>query len=379
MSKRRQPVTRRRPRRGSSPIPPARFPESRASVRVTDPTDLLALVPYFLGFHPQESVVAVFIRSGRVLLTARVDLPTAAHLGALVDQFDRLAVQHRAAELVLVAYSEANAEVRSQLGEVVAGLTGSHVSEAIVVQQQRWWSLMCPGSCCPADGRPYEVESHRLAAEAVYAGMSVRGGRDELAALVVGPGPADLRPVGRCGRVAATRAGKADASATSRAGRARGPSRGGRGELDQDRLLGLAVLTTDVLIRDLAWAQITRAEARRHVELWVEVVAAAPPALASAPLALLGLAAWISGDGALQNCCVERLERTDPDYSLGTLLGEISARALPPTLWDELHAELRAELGSVTGSGVTPLGYFHDSLCGVRRNAHRPGESGRRQ
>jgi hypothetical protein len=351
MSKRRQPETRRGPRRRSSPIPAARFPDSRSSVRVTDPTDLLALVPFFLGFHPQESVVAVFIRSGRVLLTARVDLPTAAHLGALVDQFDRLAVQHRAAELVLVAYSEANAEVRNQLGEVVAGLTGSHVSEAIVVQQKRWWSLMCSGSCCPAEGRPYEVESHRLAAEAVYAGMSVRAGRDELAALVAGPGPGDLRPLVvaaaslRSGLEKLTRAERAELVEKEVQAAVSGAN------LDRDRLIGLAVLTTDVLIRDLAWAQITRAEARRHVELWVEVVAVTPPALASAPLALLGLAAWISGDGALQNCCVERLERTDPEYSLGTLLGDISARALPPTLWDELHAELRAELGSVTGSG----------------------------
>jgi uncharacterized protein DUF4192 len=350
MSKRRQPVTRRASRRRTVPIPPTRFPDNRTSVRVTDPTDLLALVPYFLGFHPQESVVAVFIRSGRVLLTARVDLPAAAHLGAVVSQFDRLAIQHRAAELVLVAYSETEVELRSQFGEVVAGLTDSRVSEAIVVQQNRWWSLMCSATCCPPGGRPYEVESHRLAAEAVYAGMTVRGGRDELAALVVGPGSAELD---RLAAMAAslrpvleglTRAQRAELVEKEVEAAVSGAS------LDEDRLLGLAVLTMDVLIRDLAWAQITRADAPRHVQLWVEVVAVAPPALASAPLALLGLAAWISGDGALQNCCVERLERSDPDYSLGTLLGEISARALPPTLWDELHAELRAELGSVTRS-----------------------------
>ena len=80
------------------------------------------------------------------------------------------------------------------------------------------------------------------------------------------------------------------------------------------------------------------------------VVALSPPEVASAPLGLLGVAAWISGDGALLNCCAERLERSDPGYTLGHLLAEISERALPPSLWDELVDDLRSEVGSVAGN-----------------------------
>ena len=37
-------------------------------------TDLVEVVPTFLGFHPTESVVVISIEAGSVVLTARVDL-----------------------------------------------------------------------------------------------------------------------------------------------------------------------------------------------------------------------------------------------------------------------------------------------------------------
>ena len=140
---------------------------------------------------------------------------------------------------------------------------------------------------------------------------------------------------------------------------------------------------TDLHLRDLAWALITSANAEDHVRLWGGVVARVPPTLAAAPLCLLGMAAWVSGAGALLNCCCERLAQVDPHYSMGRLLAGISEKALPPSLWQEMggevQAELRAELGCTgriansaqerqpTRLGVTrPLGCVHDALRGVR-------------
>ena len=45
-----------------------------------------------------------------------------------------------------------------------------------------------------------------------------------------------------------------------------------------------------------------------------------PPTVSAAPLALLGMAAWIGGNGALQNCCCAELDRLHPTYSMGRLL-----------------------------------------------------------
>ena len=109
---------------------------------------------------------------------------------------------------------------------------------------------------------------------------------------------------------------------------------------------------TDMRIRDLAWALISPTNAEDHVRLWGSVVAQVPPRLAAAPLCLLGMAAWVSGAGALLNCCCERLAQVDPQYSMGRLLAEISERALPPS--DGNRSEVRYRPSCVLNLGCWP-------------------------
>ena len=115
----------------------------------------------------------------------------------------------------------------------------------------------------------------------------------------------------------------------------------------------LALLVTDLHLRDLAWAMIDPDDAEQHARVWMQVVNQVPPTLSAAPLALLGMAAWIAGDGALQNCCCDELARLHPRYSMGGLLSTISDRALSPELWHTLgggmQAELRRELDLLAG------------------------------
>ena len=73
---------RRKPKRRKPRRPESRHKRRRAGTSLETPTrlkvrrpdDLLALIPYLIGFHPEESLVAVFVRSGRVILAARLDL-----------------------------------------------------------------------------------------------------------------------------------------------------------------------------------------------------------------------------------------------------------------------------------------------------------------
>lgn len=328
----------------------AQAPRAQPGTRIkaSDPEDLLALIPYLLGFHPTDSVVTVMTRSGRVILTARVDLPGLDHAAALARELESLAELHRAPEMVVVGYGGGE-DARLVLDRLVVELPQSVLAEALFVDGVHWFSLTCTKRCCPAEGRPYAVGAHRLAAEAVFAGMTVRGTRAELAELVVGPAAAELDRLDRA--ALDTLAGIAALSATQAGTLIESSVRSAvAGEpLDEEDLLRLAALSRQVLLRDRAWALITRESAADHRQLWADVVAVTPPSLAAAPLGLLGLAAWISGDGALQNCCVERLEQLDPSYSLGALLSDISARALPPSLWDQIQVELRAELGVLAG------------------------------
>ena len=83
-----------------------------------------------------------------------------------------------------------------------------------------------------------------------------------------------------------------------------------------------------------------RADAHRHVELWRTVARMTPRGCQPPVLGMLGLAAWVSGEGALQVACIERAEKIAPHHPLIALLGQINAAAAPPVLWDQLRADL---------------------------------------
>lgn len=328
------------PRRGQ---PPTRL-------RLTEPGDLVGIAPYLLGFHPEESVVAILLEDGKVKLTARMDLPPLADADLVIEQVSGLADTHNATAVVVLLYSATAEPARAVGAELLAGLASYHLVDALYVNATRWWSLICQGSCCPADGVPYDRSSHPMAAEAIYAGMNASSDRQAIAEQVMGPRAADTDRLGEVAQQTALeiRALPLDDRQAMMAGLVEtlvdraGPIT----EADAARL---AVLAADVMVRDVAWAMMSRDDAEEHVDLWRQVVATTVAPLEPAPLCLLGVAAWISGNGALQNCCVDRVRRIDPSYSMATLLAEINERALSPRLWDQLGEQMRAETGLLTG------------------------------
>ena len=305
-------------------------------------------MPYLLGFHPQESLVTVLIRHGQVAVAARLDLPpvdSACQVGAHLGD---LALQQRVDELVLIAYGVDRDECRALLRGVVESVP-VRVVEAIHADGERWWGLLCPERCCDGAGTPYAVDSHPVAAEAVYAGLTALGSRTELEELVEGPPEGDLVALSAQTETeldwlegALTQATAEDLLVEMLTAALADPA-----PPDDITCLRLALLVVDLRTRDVAWAMIERAQAPEHVRVWSQVVNRTPEVFAAAPLCLLGIAGWVSGGGALLNCCAERVARISPDYSMGDILTEISARAVPPSVWDEWAAGIWDELAKV--------------------------------
>ena len=348
--KRRKPVDRKpaQRRRGGALETPTRL-------KVRRPDDLLALIPYLIGFHPEESLVAVFVRSGRVILAGRLDLSPDADAEKLAEFIDALAKRERAEALALVAYGADSLSMNRLLTQLMDRLVGQELIHVLYVGHGRWWSLTCADDCCPLAGTPLDLTSHPLSATAVLAGLGTRTNRRELEESVNGPAQdelprldgmvetmlaegAELAYPGDAARLLASMIDKVLADPNI---------------LDEDSSLLLGLLVRDVHLRDLAWALLTPTNADDHARLWSAVVAQVPPTLAAAPLCLLGMAAWVVGAGALLNCCCERLTRVDPDYSMGGVLAEISEQAIPPRRWEEIardiQYELRAEFASLSG------------------------------
>ena len=263
-------------------------------LKVRRPDELLAIIPFLVGFHPEESVVAVFIKSDRIVLTARMDLPPESAGDELAEQIDYLAQRHGAHALALVGYSMASLRAHRLLTRLMDRLGNHELSDVLYVGHGRWWSLSCAEDCCPLTGTPFDLTSHPLSAAAVFAGLGTRANRQELEASVSGPPQTELaRLEGLATTLLAELEHLEDASATARlVASLVDTAMSEPGALDERNCLLLGLLVTDLHIRDLAWALIGLANAEKHVRLWGGVVARVPPTLAAAPLCLLGMAAW---------------------------------------------------------------------------------------
>jgi hypothetical protein len=171
------------------------------TIRTREPRELLALVPYQLGFHPAESAVVVSLRGPRstVGTIARMDL---ADLADPVHGADaaRALMGHLLADgarrVVVVLYTAEVAPggrgvrgtARAGADEVLrAAEQAFGATECWVVGPHGWWALGCSdAACCPPGGRPLaELESTRVGAEMVLRGVQVAPSRERLVTLPV--------------------------------------------------------------------------------------------------------------------------------------------------------------------------------------------------
>jgi hypothetical protein len=119
-----------------------RHPEPRSGLKVGRPDDLLAIIPYLVGFHPDESIVAVFIKSGRIGLTVRMDLPPESAADELAEHIDYIAKRDATDALAIVAYSAATLPTHRLLTGLMDRLGKHHkLTDVLYVGHGRWWSL----------------------------------------------------------------------------------------------------------------------------------------------------------------------------------------------------------------------------------------------
>jgi hypothetical protein len=162
-------------------------------VRVSKPVQVIALVPYLLGFCPSAGdlvIMGAVPPRGRVTLTLRLDMPARpAPAGQVVQA--RYAARTLAANGCTIA-----TVVGYGPQDVVAGYApalrdaakdaGINVYDIVRVHDQRWYSLVCrePG-CCPAEGtRLALVPDPAIAAAYEWAGVRVLASRDAVAASI---------------------------------------------------------------------------------------------------------------------------------------------------------------------------------------------------
>lgn len=168
-------------------------------IRLTSPSDVLALLPYQLGYHPHDAVVVVTVHGRSVGLVERIDIPPPEHVAEAADAMVGPLLSDVPDAAVLVGYESSPGASRPLLDQLRRGcrLAGIEVLDRVVVRDGRWYSPDCRDGCCPDDGRPVEEPAdHPGVAELVAMGVSPLPSRAALAD-VVAADPGVAPAVGR--------------------------------------------------------------------------------------------------------------------------------------------------------------------------------------
>ncbi|KUP96813.1 DUF4192 domain-containing protein [Thermobifida cellulosilytica] len=346
-----------------------RFPV-RLSVR--NPVDLIAAVPYLIGFHPKDCIVALGSdgRDGFINLASgcgplsESDHDPSDIATRLADSF----AEQGCTRAVVLGYGPAELVAPCLLASRNSLVDrGVAVAETLRVTEDRYWSYDCSDpDCCPPEGVAYDVHRSTIPAAAVAAGVRVRADRDEILALVEPVGGAERAEMTRATREAEERAARLWGAAPSprhEALTAEGvrtvravvsAALEGAPPPDHATVAWLGLLLVDLRVRDEAWAHIDREHVAVHVGLWSYVLCRVDPAYAAAPASLLGFAAWQNDDPVLADAALARALEADPDYSMAQLVRRAVYYGLPPRKWEGFGPDWLADQAPV-GDGATAL------------------------
>lgn len=319
---------------------------------------ILATVPYLLGFHPHGSLVPVFFDGPRVVLTLRLDIER------LVDEPDRTRqflgeqLERTGATAVLfVGYTDLPDPA---VGEALEGLSlafeaeglvcadAPEVIDAVHVAAGRYRSVTCRDTtCCPPEGFDYAaVLSDPAAAEAVVSGLPARPDREDLRSSIL-PGTeepgeayedtmvATLLWLQTCEPLDAAEAMDRLLRKVEAAGEVPPP----------EDLAVLTALAVDPSARDVATLRIHRGTADLWADVWSAAARSTTDLAAVAPLGLVGVAAWASGNGAMVCLCLEEAERRCPEHGLVGLLDDVVRYGVHPDQWHRVRQQSLEEFG----------------------------------
>ncbi|MFB9472200.1 DUF4192 domain-containing protein [Nonomuraea salmonea] len=303
------------------------------TIRLTSPADIVALLPYLVGYHPADDLQLLTINGDEVDAVLHCPLPEPTDdLTPTVTETVQVLIRNAATQVVLIAHGPGE-RVTPVMDAFAPALTarGITVLDMIRYENGRCWSYLCRNpACCPPEGIPYDTTSNPAAARAVVAGLVALPDRQAF--------EQTLRPVqgqDRHTMTAATAAARARAETLLKdttldvaywlgeglacARRCFEHVRAARA-IPADELAWLGVLLTAVSIRDITYTLSREYGTNLAQRLWTEATRRIDPAYAAAPATNLAHLAIRTGQGALARLAANRALDADPDCSFARLI-----------------------------------------------------------
>lgn len=328
---------------------------------LTSPHDLLAAIPFLIGYHPSNSLVLVAIKEGTVSMAMRVDYPVAPN----TDAYDLLSHHIKldgADSALMIAYvpTESNQPYESGaevLGYLAISLLKNQIQirESIEVIAGRWRSVICEDiGCCPPEGNELpDFESSRVAAEQVIQGrtlpfIDVTELADSIAPLpnigaefiaqvesyFVHEDASDLNEKQRDGATAVVDLGQLYEV--------------GRGNSDPDLVAQVIGRLSDIQVRDYALGLHCAETIDAYWAMWKELLRIAPAGYIAPIASIFAAVAYESGQGALAHKALDRALIDNPGYSLALLLRRVFSAGWPATAFiqmrEQLHPKVKAAI-----------------------------------
>jgi hypothetical protein len=324
------------------------------SIRLSDPSELIAAVPHLLGFHPHDSVVLLALHGRNLGLCMRADLVAPDQAQHLAEHLLLPIARGRPTGVALVVIGgEVSPDDDLPHRALVNALDDVLTGAGIPVMLAAWTTRTTHGAPwrCYHDsvgtGTVADPATSPLAAATVAAGAVTFGSREEMAELLAAEDSAALQR-----RAALLDAADAEHPMSARVVKQRFAR---LGELHRAAAAGDLVLSDSVVaevasalcdhrVRDACLPWCTGLGAVAAERLWLSLVRATPAPERAEPAALLALTAYLRGDGALAGVALDAAQQACPHHSLSSLLRAALDGVLPPELLRNVAKDAAAAL-----------------------------------
>ena len=321
----------------------------KKEIQIDGPANLLATVPYLLGFNPEKSLVIVAVKGqqDQVVVSMTLDLPEKIEdLDAnFMNNLKETLKRSGADGLVAIFYVEINPQGLQSISDLLMTEISSefHVRDILWVCDFKWASYLCSDqTCCPQEGRRLEIDKPSIAqTELVLAGRSVAPKRSDLTNfLEITRVNQELIPL--LSQFARQKA-KAEhnkslvkwESTQFKFLASRKASQDLVSKLSARLLFGL----TDIPIRDallahhIELAQINEDPNQYLFQLaqnWAQVAKVAPDTFRPPICTCIAVFMWQAGEGILARSAIEFALAQDPQFHLAKLIKNALDSGMPP-------------------------------------------------
>jgi hypothetical protein len=320
------------------------------------PHHLLAAIPFLLGFRPDASVVVVWIHSGAIALTQRVDWPSQI-AGSELDSWSE-SVVHAARHVnaqgaVLLGYPSRQAQAESAanaqpLLALCRSMAAHHceVLDAMVVTEDGWQPIDPESGDHAGEVLPFDLQvTAEVSDDFMFSGWSFAESREEVCAEFSGAQQSPAITIDELEQLAVS-AQALDGAALEQ----------WRDEVIQRLLQGLeagmladfgsdlAIGLQDIRVRDSVLWHLAHDLDPATGLLALRALVRNLPAGYRAPAATVAsICAWLVGDGVRASAALELAIHDAPDYGLAMLVSTALMNGLPPRTWQETMEQLTYE------------------------------------